>query len=164
MAEALLRARLAARGVGEVHLRSAGLLAGGVPATKGARGIVGGLDGHVSRRLSSDLVTAADLVVGMAREHVREAVLLDRGAFPRSFTLKELVRRGSAAGARRAGETMPEWLHRVGAHRKPADLLGASPDDDVADPIGGPPSAYEATAAELDGLVARLVELAWPSW
>ena len=33
---------------------------------------------------------------------------------------------------------MPEWLHRVGARRKPADLLGTSSDDDVADPIGGP--------------------------
>jgi hypothetical protein len=38
-------------------------------------------------------------------------------------------------------------------------MLGASAIDDVADPIGGPLSMYEATAGELSALVASLVAL-----
>jgi protein-tyrosine phosphatase len=162
MAEALLRDRLTARGVDDVRVHSAGLMRGGVAATEGARGVVAGLDGHVSRQLSVDLVAGADLVLGMAREHVREAVVMDRAAFPRSFTFKELVRRGTVEGPRGPHEAFDEWLQRIGGGRRAADLLGASADDDVADPIGGPPSAYRATAAELDALIDRFVELAWP--
>jgi hypothetical protein len=39
------------------------------------------------------------------------------------------------------------------------ELVGDSPDDDVNDPIGGPDTAFEATAAELDALLAELVAL-----
>jgi hypothetical protein len=38
-------------------------------------------------------------------------------------------------------------------------MLGESSADDLADPIGGPPSAYEATAAELSELTDSLADL-----
>jgi protein-tyrosine phosphatase len=103
-------------------------------------------------------------VLGMTREHVREVVVLDPEAFARSFTLKELVRLGEAAGPRRPGEDLPEWLARVGDGRRRSDLMGVAPDPelDVADPIGGPLSGYERTAAEIDGLLERLVACVWP--
>ena len=54
-----------------------------------------GLDisSHRSRTMSRQLLAEADLVVGMAREHVREAVLAVPDLWARAFTLKELVRR-----------------------------------------------------------------------
>jgi protein-tyrosine phosphatase len=168
MAEGLLSRRVADAGL-DATVSSAGLYPGGVPATAHAaatldrRGI--DLSAHRSRQLGSELVQAADLVVGMTREHVREVVVLQPDALARSFTLKELVRAGEAVGPRRADEDLPSWLARAGAGRRAADLLDAAPDPelDVADPIGGPLKGYERTAAELDDLLDRLVRLLWPA-
>jgi protein-tyrosine phosphatase len=166
MAEALLRRRLAERGI-DARIGSAGRSAEGRPATPSAVEVMAdeGLDlgGHRSRRTSPELVAAADLVVAMAREHVRDVVLLAPDALPRTFTLKELVRRGAEVGARADGETLPAWLARLDAGRRPTDHLGSSPHDDVADPIGQRASVYERTAAELGTLVEALVALAFPS-
>ena len=51
---------------------------------------------HRSRRLEAGTMVNVDLVIGMERKHVREAVVLRPEAWPRSFTLRELVRRGDA--------------------------------------------------------------------
>lgn len=83
MAEALLRRRLEAAGI-PARVHSAGLLPGGRPATADGVAVMAarGLDtsAHVSRQLTRDLVAGADLVIGMAREHVREAVVLEPAA------------------------------------------------------------------------------------
>jgi hypothetical protein len=86
----------------------------------------------------------ADLVLGMERAHVRHSVLLEPEAWPRAFTLKELVRRGAELGPRPPVESPGAWLARAHEGRDRPDLLGDSPLDDVADPYGGPSSAYEA--------------------
>jgi protein-tyrosine-phosphatase len=105
-------------------------------------------------------VAGADLVIGMARSHVREAVALAGPAVVnRAFTLKEIVRRGEERGGRAAGEPVDAWLARLAAGRRINDLLGDSDADDVADPIGGPRRHYERTATELDDLTARLARL-----
>lgn len=161
MAAALLRRRLDARGV-DATVASAGLLPGGAPATADARAVVAGLDDHVSTQLDADLVAGADLVVAMAREHLREAAVLVPGALAKTFTLKELVRRAERAGPRGPDEPFVAWLARVGEGRRASDLLAEDPGDDVADPIGSPRFVYEQTAAELDGLLGRFVALAWP--
>jgi hypothetical protein len=75
---------------------------------------------------------------------------------------QELVRRGEHVGPRQFDETLPAWLARVHAGRVPSALLGESPIDDVADPMGGDPWEYERAAADIADLVERLVELAWP--
>jgi protein-tyrosine phosphatase len=95
----------------------------------------------------------------MARNHVREAIVAVPDAWPRSFTLKELVRRGELCGPRRPGQPLDEWLAAVHAGRRLPDLLGDSAVDDVADPIGKPRRAYERTAKELDDLTSRLARL-----
>jgi hypothetical protein len=51
------------------------------------------------------------------------------------------------------------WLAAVGDGRERIDLVGRSPEDDVADPLGGDLAAYRATAAELADLVQRLARL-----
>lgn len=164
MAGALLEHHLSALGV-PATVSSAGLLVPGhCPPPEAVAAMASrGLDtsAHRSRRLSPEDLAKADLVVAMAREHVREAVLMSASAWPRTFTLKELVRRGEEAGSRPRGQDLGEWLAKLHAGRSRADLLGSSPLDDVADPIGGSPREYETTAEELDDLTARLVRLAW---
>jgi protein-tyrosine phosphatase len=165
MAEGLLRRTLADRGI-DATVSSAGLLFDGQPATDTAvdtlaeRGI--DIDGHRSRRISSELLGRADLVVGMTREHVREAAVMRPDLYDRTFTLKELVRRGRQAGPRSDAERVPDWLSRLARGRVPRDHLGTSALDDVADPVGQGEHVYEQTADELDGLTTALVDLLWP--
>jgi protein-tyrosine phosphatase len=117
---------------------------------------------HHSHRFTSEDLATADLIVGMAREHVREVVLSEPSVFPRTFTLLELARRGHAVGRRGRLESLGAWLARVHEGRRHADLLGRSEKDDISDPMGGPPSEYRASAELIAGLINELVVLAWP--
>ena len=167
MAEVLLRSRLDARGVAAT-VHSGGLRPSGVPATAEAVEVMArrGLDlrDHRSHQVEAADVAAADLVIGMAREHVREAAVLDLGAFGRTFTLKELVAAGRHHGGRATGESLADWLARVAEGRQRQALIGATFDEelDVADPVGMPVAEYEITAQELEGLLDELVGLVWP--
>lgn len=165
MAEVLLRARLSERGI-QAEVASAGRLLGDQPASEGARLVMAdrGLDlsTHSSRTCSPEDLRDADLVIAMAREHVRDAVLAHPEAFGRIFTLKELVRRGAAVGPRSAGQDVATWLSWVHRGRTHAGLLGTSPADDVADPMGGSDADYRRTADELEALLDQLMALLWP--
>jgi protein-tyrosine phosphatase len=162
MGGALLRKRLEEHGVPAV-VETAGLLESGTPVTEPAvrllkaRGV--DVSGHTSRRLDPDLVASSTLVIGMEPRHVQEAVLLAPDAWPRSFLLTELVRRGEAIGAR-TQEPFPDWLARIHLGRSRSDLLRGS-DDGIADPHGRSDEAYRDTIEELDDLFARFVDLAW---
>jgi protein-tyrosine phosphatase len=166
MAQALLRHRL--EDVDDhVTVTSAGLYEGGRPATPhGVATMKGrGLDlvPHRSRKVGSEMLQAADLIIGMSREHVREVAVVEPSAADRSFTLKDLVRLGELAGGREPGEQLSAWLARISVARRRDDLVGVGHDDtyDIADPVGLDRADYEATADELDGLLARLVALLW---
>lgn len=139
---------------------SAGVAATGTPVPvevdEVARGLGVDLTGHVGRQLDPEEVAAASLVLGMTREHVREVSLAVPGVFPKTFTLRELVRRVGVLGGRRAEEPMDAWVARVGEGRRAADLLGSSPEDDVADPYGGPRRGYAEMAETLDALLTPL--------
>jgi protein-tyrosine phosphatase len=166
MAEALLRDRLLRRGI-DAHVHSAGTFAEGRPASDHGVTIMRemGLDlsGHRSRLVDEQLLTGADLVVAMAREHVREAVVRAPAIWPRTFTIKELVRRATDTGPRTNGQPFDEWLAKVHAGRSHSELLGENHADDVADPYGAPKARYERTAAELIDLIERFVDLAFPA-
>ena len=161
MGEVLLRAHRPA-----LEVQSAGRLPGGVPASAAAVKILAGrgldLAKHVSQTATPELLLASDLIVGMAREHVRDAVLARPEVRPRAFTLKDLVRRGEALGRRPAGRPLDEWLSAAGADRTTNDLLGEMAADDVADPIGQSAARYQTCADELDDLLRRLAGVAFP--
>src|SRR2546421_7064563 len=146
MAEALLRHRLEGRGV-DARVHSAGLRLVGEPASAHGVDVLAerGLDlsAHRSCIVNRRLLEDADLVLTMAREHLREAILDLPDVWTRAFTLKELVRRGERIGPRGPGESFEGWLARAHAGRNRADLLGSSIDDDVPDPIGSGRSSYE---------------------
>lgn len=166
MAQALLTALLSGRTAAEVT--SAGLLPGGAPLPSetsdalAALGLPGVLSGFVSTQVTKADVAYADLVLGMSREHVREVIVGVPEAWERTFTLKELVRRGTQAGPRRLDEGLSTWLGRAANGRTRGDLLGSSTADDIEDPIGGRPLDFERTAREIDGLCRTLVALVWP--
>ena len=108
------------------------------------------------------MVAAADLVVGMGLRHVQEAVLLDPAAWQRTFRLKELVRRGEFVGPRLPGQDTAPGSGPPRATGTARLWPTCRPEEDVADPYGGPYAGYEATADELDDLVGRLAALLWP--
>jgi len=162
MVEALLARALADAGV-PARVHSAGSLPSGHPASEGACEVMADrgldLDHHTSTQMSPELVASADLVIALARQHLREVVVLDPTAFARTFTLKELVRRGREVGPPGGDEPLEDWLARLHRGRTTAQHLGASPDDDVADPIGQRLARYRRTAEELDELVAAVAAL-----
>jgi len=171
MAAALLHRRLTAAGIpatvdsaGTGHLACLARNHVVTPPDEIRAALAGfGIDmrGHRRRDAAAADLTAADLILGMAREHVRWAAVTEPTAWPRAFTLKELVRRGTQAGPRCPGEPVSGWLARAQQGRAAAMLLGDSPDDDIADPVGGPRTGYSATATLLDQLLGRLVALCW---
>jgi protein-tyrosine phosphatase len=167
LAEALLRQRLAMFGVDEVGVSSAGFMADGRQIADGTMRVlhqrkvpIEGLT--LSTRATPEMLSGADLLLAMARLHVREAVMLNPYVFDRTFTLKELVRLAESEGARGDEESFDAWLARLASDRTPADHLGDSDDDDIADPVGAPARVFRRTADELERLVDRLVGLAWP--
>ena len=164
IAEALFGAETQRRGL-DVVVSSAGTL-GGLrrPMAESALSEVEPahpqMAAHRSRLLRPDDVAAADLVLGMAREHVRHVTVLTPEAWDRTFTLKELVRRAQPIGPRLSGQTLPDWLAVVGAGRARADLLGASALDDIEDLVGQPAPVVRLVAHEIRaavGIVAGLV-------
>ncbi len=162
MAAALLASRLRDAGV-HAHVHSAGMVEDGRPATDHGIAVMAsrGIDTspHRSRRLRPELVATADVIVGMSRAHVREVVATQPDAWPRTFTLKEIVRRGEERGPRVPGQTLGEWVATLHSGRRTTDLLVDAEADDVADPIGRSRRVYERTAAELEALVDRLAGL-----
>ncbi len=96
MAEAIARRRLDARGLQDVAVSSAGTAAwDGAPASEGAYLIAleHGLDlsAHRARQLTTDLVAASDLVLGMSPHHVERALAL--GGQGKAYLLGEFAGR-----------------------------------------------------------------------
>jgi protein-tyrosine-phosphatase len=157
MAMGFMRHVLAARGCDDIEVSSAGTLAqSGSPATDHAIAVARreGIDlsHHRSKPLAQEELLGADLVVAMAREHVTEIERLAPQVRTKVVLLKELAEldvgeSGDGADATRRLETLLE------ARRADPDRLL-----DVEDPIGGPISLYERSAAEIARAVEVLVD------
>jgi protein-tyrosine phosphatase len=165
MAEAMLKNRLEGRGI-DATVHSAGLLEGGYPATDDTLKALAdrGLDAsaHRSRQLTAELIGGADLVIGMTRRHVKEAVVTAPVAWPRTFTLKELVRRAQRVGPRGRNEPLADWLVRVQSGRQRNELLGESEVDDILDPVTQPRDVtYKQARDEIERGLDVLVDLIW---
>jgi len=118
---------------------------------------------HVSRPVDGELLAGADLIVGMERLHVREAVVLAPAVWRRTFTLPDLVRRAELNPPRPPDVPLATWAEELSAGRDRMSLMGASTEDDVRDPTTDRTVDHHDTAALLDDLVQRLVSRAWPA-
>jgi protein-tyrosine phosphatase len=128
MAEALLRSALAAKGVTQVTVSSAGTGAwDGAPASEGAYlvGLEHGLDlsSHSARLLTRDLVKEADLILVMSGHHLARVAEL-------------------------GGE---HKVHLLGGY------TGREGGGEVSDPFGSDIASYRATFAELQELIGGVV-------
>jgi low molecular weight protein-tyrosine phosphatase len=165
-AELLLRQRISEVGPSDVIVESAGTLGTTqkVPAELQQEAARHGLDlsDHQSRRVDPATIARADLVIGMERAHLREIVLADPPSFAKTFTLREVVRRGTENGPRREGQTLADWLAELSDGRRHSELLGTSPLDDIPDPMGGPSKEYRTMLEELATSTQILHSLIWP--
>ena len=168
MVEGLLRHHLGDRADG-VDVTSAGVRASepavDPDAVRAIAPFGADLAAHAPRQLSRSIIESdgADLVITMTRDHLRNVVALDRRAWPRTFTLRELVRRASSDGDPAATD-LRSWAVALGSARVAREMMTSEPADDVEDPHGRAYARYEQTAQELDALVRVLVALApWPA-
>ena len=178
MAEGLLRHHLATIGA-DVAVTSAGTRGPGHPPLSVDRHAVTALAefgveiaGHQPRRLTRELIdgAGADLIITMTRGHLRDVATTVRTAFARTFTLRELARRAGTArrslptglGAADVSE-LSGWVLGLGFGRRPADLLGDEPSDDIADPYGLSLADVRLTATDLDRLTRSIAAMSpWP--
>ena len=159
IAEALLRVRLSADP--GLSVQSAGLLPGGLPVPGDALvrmdrlGV--DLSGHRSVQVSDTMLVHASLILVMTRHHARLLIDHDRRLRSRCFTIKDFVRRTSAVHEHFDLTADPgELLRDLDRGRRVTSLLGSSPDDDVADPMGRSASVWDTVVSELDVLTDQL--------
>lgn len=101
-------------------------------------------DDFAARYLTPAMLTEADLVLGMSREH-RDAA-----------TTKAPVRWKRISVAREFDEAIAGGTADLAATRFPGDRN--RPDLDIADPMGRPRAEFDRVAAELDPLIDRLAD------
>lgn len=168
MAQAFLRHELKSAEV-EVEVLSAGFLTPGQPADKkvvwAMRRLGFDLSGHFSTKASNALDSGPDLVLTMARAHLRTLMKLDPALLSRAFTLKEFVHLAHLEGPRKAGEPLSHYLARLGRSRSVSALTSPGTEMDVPDPIGGPKRSFLKCASELQGLVREcaVTLYSWPN-
>ena len=112
---------------------------------------------HVSRLVESIDLDNFDLILGMAKEHVREVAIINKDKLNCSFTIKEFVKRAYTVGPKRESEPIEDWLKLVGHGRSTSDLLGADLRLDVVDPFDKGGDAFHDVATELDSLTTEVV-------
>jgi len=159
VAERLLQREWAAAGI-PVRVQSAGSLGGRnnvhgytVEAARFARI---DLTDHRSRPLTTEMIATegADLVIGMAREHLRAAISLEPSCWPRAFTMRELVRRTGELPTPPAD--WDDWLAACHDGRHMGDLMVPEPTDDLPDPYGRPLSDHIMMVQEVAGASALI--------
>ena len=117
------------------------------------------ISAHRPRLIDRDVLghDGADLVVTLARAHLLRVVAIDRRAWPRTFTLKELARRASTFGPPTSAEGFSGWRRRMADDRTAAAMMAPDADDDVADPYGLPRPHHLKMVAEVSDTVDRLL-------
>lgn len=112
-----------------------------------------------SRRLSVELVTAADLVLTAAPVHRRAVVQLVPRAVGRTFLLRQFARFARELDPGGGPLSTSSYVEAVSATRSVLQPV-ADGQDDLPDPIGKPVGAFALTArtvqADLDSLAAAL--------
>jgi protein-tyrosine-phosphatase len=106
-------------------------------------------DGHRSRQLATDDLEDADLVLAMAREHVRYVRRHHPEAAARTGTLKRLARDLPMQSG-----PLADRLAALGLAE-----LDLEPWEDVDDPAGGEADVFHACAGEISVLLAGITPL-----
>ena len=156
MAEGFLRYEAERRGL-DIETRSTGTHAwSGRAATIEGRKVMNehgvSIDQHRTIELDDKLVTWADLIIGMSREHSRDTVRAFPEAADKTFTMKGLL---ELLGDLPPYTETVAWLDAAASMRERAESI---PNQDVDDPIGEREAAYRRVAAEIRELVENFAE------
>lgn len=148
----------------EAQVTSAGMevVAGQVPPDDFVDlALIRGIDlrAHEPSPFTAELAQSCDLVLTMTRGLLRTMVLSAPPIWPRSFTLLELVRRGTTSEPPHEGDTLATWLARVHTSRDRAELISLDPIDDLRDPMVDATESNEEMFGELERATRRLARL-----
>lgn len=114
--------------------------------------------GAVAHRLTADLVRCSDLVLGAAAEHREAAVRMSpQWALHRAFTLRELARLLRLEDTAGVSGPIARATAQVEGAARGRGSVGATADDDVADPQGAPLEVARACAVRIEEAVERIV-------
>jgi protein-tyrosine phosphatase len=168
--QALLRTHLAAE---DVVVSSAGTRAlVGAPVAPPMADLVraagGETDGIRARQLTPAMVTGADLILTLTREHRSAVLTLEPRALRRTFSLREfaaLLAYDAATGP--AGDAPGGVTDRlrscIGAAAAARALRRPGPgEDDIEDPYGRELSVYRSVAAEIASAVEAIARAVAP--
>src|ERR1051325_6660858 len=156
MAEGFLRDQAIRRGL-DIDVRSTGTHEwAGRAATIDGRRVMNEMgvpiDDHRTLELDDELMAWADLVIGLATEHVREVRRSYADAGAKTFTLKGFLEILPSLPEYDDTET---WLAAAASEQRVAGGV-ASPA--VAAPFGERVTAYRRVATEIEGLIQRFAE------
>jgi protein-tyrosine phosphatase len=115
-----------------------------------------------ARRLTEEMVRAADLVLTATRDHRSAVVTLVPTALRKTFTLREFARlvEGVDVAALPGGDPADRARALVAAAAGQRGRKWAPPEqDDVADPYGAGDAAYDRAAADITAALKRPLEL-----
>jgi protein-tyrosine-phosphatase len=162
MAAAILRVRLAGRGVA-ADVSSVGTLGWeGRPATPKAVEVMTemGLDisDHRSRRIEPDDLDV-DLVLAMTRDHGGAVIARDEATRSAVFLPSELVRLLRGAPLPEPIESPTQRIRGLGARRSGPTI--GRPAEEISDPAGESIDVYRLTARRLDRDLTGLVDELW---
>lgn len=123
--------------------------------------LVRGIDlrAHKPVPLTAERAAASDLILTMSRDLLRSMVVATPSTWPRSFTLLELVRRGTTTTPPVPGESLQEWIARVHASRDRTEMLRSEPEDDLRDPLADESEGNEVMFGDLERATRRLARL-----
>ncbi len=110
------------------------------------------IDEHRTLELDPALVDWADLVIGLAREHIRGVVRDHPEAEAKTFGLKELIHLLPSLPPLHEPDDLIHEAHRARGNAAPLD------DTDVDDPFGEREEAYRRVATEIRELITALAE------
>ena len=124
------------------------------------------VSGFGARQLTAEMLTAADLVLTLTRQHRAAAVEMSPGVVRRTFTLRELARLAlgidlgelpSAPGST-AADRLRALVPLAAAQR---GIVPSTPaDDDVVDPYGGGAALYRISFDQMRPAIDAVAALA----
>lgn len=125
-----------------------------------------------SSTLTKKHIAWADLILTMSLSHKRALVQRHPEAIEKTYTLREYVERDEESATaltaqeklvaemelkRSLGQTVP-----AEDYSKLRELQRQTPDYDIADPFGGSLDTYQATAAEIEASLRKLIDMLKP--
>lgn len=162
MTMAMLERNLDARlGDGAAVVRSLGFGPEDMPSIPDAVAAMArrGLDtsAHRSRQVTQANVELADLILTSERDHVIKIAAISPAAYRRTMTMPEFLEL-AALHEPPAGAALSDWATELTADRTARDYI-AGDVEEIFDPTGSTPRAFEKSVVEMEEMCERATAL-----